>query len=255
MQKLLEIFFVLSLLTISTSCSKLEGDDPCYNCPTRDSEAQVSQSDVSVPPAGVQTLLLGHYFAIRYLEVVKYKVHIFATRDVNDWMLVKSHEMIKNMIDALSSPSHQDKFKGHQFFIITNRDPIVPNGAPGHRNTGMGNFSIINQDIICRSAVDTIRPDNVPQYRAWDTPVHEFGHSFEILLDPDQGLVKVHEVFNPNHNSAYNNEYFAWAVEKWFNASYAGSYTRDTLDTYVRQYLGQFFREEHSWTPSCDDRP
>lgn len=253
--KNIKFTIIASYLFLQISCSKLEGENNCENCPKRDPESTVSEADVSIPLTGTQTKFIGHYIPIRYLEVVKYNVHIFGTRDVTDWMMIKSHEMIKNILDSLKETSYQDKFKGHELFIITDRDPIVPGGVPGHRNTGMGAYTIINQDLVCRVAVDTIYPDLDASYRAWDTPVHEFGHSLEIQLDPNRGIIDIYKANDQNYNSSYDYEYFSWAIEKWFNASYAGKYTRSSLSNYIKDYLENFFLEENTWTPNCNGYP
>jgi len=137
-------------------------------------------------------------------------------------MMKESYVLISNMVAALKHPEDQRRFRGHQAFIITDVDPDLTQigSIPGHRNTGGNGFSLFNEALVCTKAVDTIRPNNPPEYRGWNTPVHEFGHSIEITLGLQSRSNTLFKEKVKSYNSKNAREYFAWATQKWFGCDH-----------------------------------
>ena len=224
-------------------------------CRETDTTPSVTASDITAPPTGVQTELVDYYAVTKYLKVQTPEVHIFGTNGVSDWMMVRTHEMAEHVLAQLNSASDRNRFSGHHIFAITDDDPTVPNGWPGQRNTGGAQYTIVNEVLVCATAVDTIRPDDPAIYRAWDTPVHEFGHAVELVLDLRETSIEIHERWDPGYSVEVSGEYFAWASQFWFNAGLTGACGVDALQPYDAQYFLGIFSGEEIWRPSCAGRP
>lgn len=190
-----------------------------------------------------------------YLRLEKFDVHIYGSPDVHAWTLVGTYRMAEAMIGALTLQEHRDAFAGYEIFVITNDQPDI-GVIPGHKNTGTRSWAVLNQHIICATAVDTIRPGNAPAYRAWDTPVHEFGHGIEHALQLESQSDELYGALD-NYDSRVAREYFAWTTQTWFNAdqSKTGTGYRDEIAEPGRSYFTSLFDEDVFWTPSCDGRP
>ncbi|MFA5191337.1 MAG: hypothetical protein WC740_11460 [Verrucomicrobiia bacterium] len=211
---------------------------------------------IEKPPAGVQTIWL-FYKPTQYLQIQEFKIHVFGTATVSEWMMRESYVLIHNMVAALKRDEDRRKFAGHQAFLITDADPdLTQIGAvPGHRNTGGRGFSLFNEVLVCAKAVDTIRPNAPPAYRGWNTPVHEFGHAIEHTLKLESRSDKLFSKNTPNYNSKVAREYFAWATGKWFASDRVGSPGRKALPKWEYDYLATIFSEDNEWVPNQAPRP
>ena len=189
--KIILRFAILSalILNISVSCSKKDESASTTTSYTRASTTcnssttipTVNETDVISPPASVQSQLVGHYTPTKYIKVSDYNIHVFGTDNVSNWMMVHTHEMARNIVGSMLSTVDQQKFNDHHIFVITDNDPTIGTAA-GQRSTGSAEYTVMNQVLVCATAVDTIRPDDAAVYRAWDTPIHEFGHSVDDAL-------------------------------------------------------------------------
>lgn len=164
----------------------------------------------------------------------------------------ESYSLIRNIIAALKNPEDRKKFSGHQAFLITDADPDLSQigiAKKGHRNTGGSGYSLFNEALVCTSAVDTLYPNLAPAYRAWDTPVHEFGHAIELTLElkPRTAAVFSKEI---SKHPVYAGEAFAWTTEAWFD-----SRKRRKMPKAHFEYFATIFSRDNDWFPSRDPRP
>lgn len=222
--------------------------------PGADAANTEALAPIRTPPFGVQTRW-PFYKPTKYLHIKEYDMHILGTVSVTDWMMRESCTLVRNMVSALKRPEDRAQFAGHQTYLITDADPALPGSRQGHRNTGGKGFSLFNEALVCRAATDTIRPDMKPVFRAWNTPVHEFGHAIEHTL----GLEARSDALYKRHAKHYNpdvaREYFAWATQQWFASTRNGS-GRETLPGWHAEYLASIFAVSKRWVPKCpDDRP
>ncbi len=189
--KIILRFAILSvlILNISVSCSEKDESASTITSYTR-SEHYLqfkqntptgSETAVISPLASVQIQLVGHYTPTKYIKVSDYNIHVFGTDNVSNWMIVHTNEMACNIVGSMLSTVDQQKFNHHHIFVITYNDPTIGTTA-GQRNTSSAEYTIMNQVLVCATAFDTIRPDDAAVYRAWDTPIHEFGHSVDDAL-------------------------------------------------------------------------
>lgn len=187
-----------------------------------------------------------HYKPVKHLLNSRYNFHIFGTENVRDSIMQEASKVFENVIDHLKTDDMREKFQGHYFLVITYDDPDVLGASiSGHKNTGSTGYVVMTQELICTSAVDTIRPDNAPEYRGWDTPVHEFGHSIEYTLGLLDETRKRVEENSPGYNIS---EAFAWAITEWFNMT--GK--RESMSSWTKNYLSSVFNSDLSYTPSCE---
>ena len=208
------------------------------------------------PPKDVQTRFL-FYKPTQYLHIKEFNIHVFGTPTVTPWMMRQSHELIRQMVASLKNPEDRRKFSGHQAFLITDADPDLSQigSVKGHRNTGGKGFSVFNEVLVCAKAVDTIRPNDPPIYRAWDTPVHEFGHAIEQTLGLESRSDSVFKTNCEGYDPKVAREYFAWATEKWFNSGPDGTHGRDSMPDWEYDYLSTIFSKDNDWCPSQKSRP
>lgn len=193
------------------------------------------------------------YAVTQYLYLAEYDVHVFGTENVSEWMLLGTYEMARGMISSLKRAADRDQFRNHHFFVITNDDPDVPGGTTGHKNTGNEAYTVVTQELVCATATGTLRPNAPPKWRAWNTPVHEFGHAIELALGLRQTTVQLysnHPGFNPDVQS----EYFAWTSQHWFDAEIERPAPdfRQQMPSYKREYFASIFVESDIWRPSCE---
>lgn len=169
-------------------------------------------------------------------------------------MMRESCELIRQVVACLKNPTDREKFSGHQAFLITNADPdlSLARGRKGQRGTGGKGFSVFNEALVCTTAVSTLYPDQPPQYRGWNVPVHELGHSVENTLDLKDRSDDVFKKNVPNYNPEKRREYFAWATEEWFGCARRG---RGAMSKWKYEYLATIFSEENKWIPNCNPRP
>ena len=221
--------------------------------------AQQSVADpaliIQSPLKGVQTVW-PFYKPTKYLYIKEYNIHVLGTETVSDWMMGESYSMISHVVAALKSPEYRNKFSGHQAFLITDADPdlSIVGSVKGHRNTGSRGKSLFNEALVCTTAVDTIRPNGPPVYRAWEVPIHEFGHSVEHTLQLESQSDAIYSKNVPNYNPKIAREYFAWATEKWF-ASRINSKGREAMPKWEIEYLSSIFSQDDPWVPSQKPRP
>lgn len=228
-----------------------------YSCRTSDTEASATDADITTPPAGAQTYLTDTYSPTKYLAVdaAGVHLHVLGSSSVSNWMMVQTHSMAKNIVESIASAHQRAKFEGHQFLVITDSDPVIPNARAGQRNTGAVGYTVVNEVLVCATAVDTIRPDDAAVYRAWDTPIHEFGHSIERTLGIKPVTMSLESKANPNYDSNVSDEYFAWATQKWFNADLQGRCGFDAIDSFENGYLYSVYKTSQIWKPTCAGRP
>ncbi|MFK7996993.1 MAG: discoidin domain-containing protein [Granulosicoccus sp.] len=180
-------------------------------------------------------------------------IHIYGTGNVHSWMMQQTEEMARGIVSSIRQENQRAKFDNHHIFVITDDDPDVPFATiPGHKNTGNSRYTVVNQTLICASAVDTIRPNHDPVWRGWDTPIHEFGHSIEFALD----LLSASDlVFAAK---TLQREYFPWRVGSWFNADlrYSGVQpSREAMFPTESLYLSTVFDSQDPWQPTCEGAP
>lgn len=212
--------------------------------------------EIKNPPRKVQTMWK-IYKPTKYIHIEEFDIHVLGTSTVSDWMMKESSVLIYHMVRALKSRSDQRRFRGHQAFIITDDDPDLTHdgGDEGHRNTGGKGFSLFNEALVCAKAVDTLYPDEEPAYRAWDVPVHEFGHAIEETLDLEKDCRRVFKKYLPNFDRDVASEYFAWATQVWFASDNVPSSGRKSMPTWQYKFLSNIFDENQKWFPSQDPRP
>ncbi|NVJ60190.1 MAG: hypothetical protein HWE27_07370 [Gammaproteobacteria bacterium] len=213
------------------------------------------------------TEIPGYYDVQRYLllelQNPSIQIHIYGTNKVSTWMLNNVSQMVENMIGGMNYSSHRVQFNDHHIFVITDDDPDVPySSLPGHKNTGTIGFTILNQTIICAEAVDTLYPDLPPTWRAWDTPIHEFGHAIEHTLALETYSDSVFRSAEPNYNQSVAREYFSWFSETWFDANLSKNTNgktlqekRSALHQSIFGYYNWLFNFNDNWKPSCTGRP
>lgn len=198
------------------------------------------------------------YDPVKYLYVEEFDMHILATEGVTDWTVLGAREMAVNMVRSIQAQSDRDKFKNHHFFVITEEDPDVPGAIrTGHKNTGNAQYTVFTQDNICSIHAGSFNPTATPVWRAWNTPVHEFGHAIELALGKRNTTISTYEAnttWAVNSNGA---EFFAWGMQAWFNANISkeGDDYRESLPAYQQEYYGSIFDISDVWTPSCEGKP
>ncbi len=198
-----------------------------------------------------------YYEPIRYLYLPEFKIHIFGTENVSDWTLVGDYKMAQGIVSTITKAEDRKKFENYHVFVITAEDPDVPGAViGGHKNTGNASYTVFTQDMVCKAAVDTIRPNEAPAWRAWNTPVHEFGHGVELALGLRNTTVQLYSE-NPGFNSEWQAEYFAWGTEAWFDGALKHPQPdfRQEISEFRRNYFASIFNESEIWRPSCEGRP
>jgi len=203
------------------------------------------------PAAVQQRLLLDLYQPAQSRYIEEYGVHIVGTAGVSPEMLPRVHDLILHMLDSLADPRHQVLFEDHYVLVITDDDPEVPGGVPGQRNTGSAVATVINEALVCQTSVDSQRPDATPVYRGWDTPIHEFGHSLEDVLQLGARSDAVFSRSVSSYDVSVAREYFAWTMQAWFDSEQDNGTTRADLGSDEREYFATIFRQDDSWRPSC----
>lgn len=211
-----------------------------------------SPSGSSGAPPGELNLQRASLRPVKYLRVEPYGVHIMGTAGVSDRMMLRTYDLIEHMLGAMRDPEHRRRFAGHQVFVVTDSDPdiraLTNSGArAGHRNTGTSRYSMFNEALVCTRAVDTIRPDAAPEYRAFDTPVHEFGHAIEAVLGLGSQVDALFSVRQPNYRPAIAREYFSFSTQHRFDSPPS----RD-VPAFETEFIARVFSPEDTWRPSCD---
>jgi hypothetical protein len=209
---------------------------------------------ITAPPPNVQTKWSDHYVSTKYLKIERYNVHILGSPTVSDWFMRESHEVIGKIIDAMIKPEDRAKFWGFQALLITNADPdlVGRGGVPGHRNSGGNGWSLFCEDVVCVTAVDTIRPNDPPEYRGWIVPLHEFGHAVELTLGLQATTRALRFENNEPLEGAYYFETYAWAVANWFSERPVSA--RAGFAPWEYNYLATVFDTTNTWAPSCEPR-
>ena len=172
-------------------------------------------------------------------------------------MMVHTHEMARNIVGSMLSALDQQKFNDHHIFVITDNDPTIGTTA-GQRNTGSAEYTVINQVLVCATAVDTIRPDDAAVYRAWDTPIHEFGHSVDDALGIREEFAELERKNAPWYEEWVKYEFFPWTMENWFDAVINGSCGSDNttqVQDFESGYFATIFSTSNIWKPNCQGRP
>lgn len=209
---------------------------------------------ITAPPPNVQTKWSDVYVSTKYLKIERYNVHILGSPTVSDWFMRESQDVIGKIIDAMIKPEDRLKFWGFQALLITNADPdlVGRGGVPGHRNSGGNGWSLFCEDIVCVTAADTIRPNDRPEYRGWETPLHEFGHAVELTLGLRETTRAIRLANNASLDGAYYWETYAWAVATWFSENPIGA--RAGFDRWEYDYLATVFDPTNPWAPSNEPR-
>jgi len=184
------------------------------------------------------------------------KLHIHGTANVTEWVMNGTARMATNILASLRNPEDIMKFDNHNIYVITDNDPDIPNAKDvGHKNTGNAKYTIINQALICATAIDTLYPNLLPAWRAWDTPIHELGHSIEFALNLQEKSDSIYST-TTDYNINASREYFAWQTEQWFDAdlSFHGDVLlekRLALSSEKFDYFSSIFDASDNWRPSC----
>ncbi len=211
----------------------------------------------SLPNVNTKQAVNTLYKPVKYLHVPKFDVHILGTAGIHDWTLVGASKMVSGILSTLKRDEDVQKFRNYHVFVITDDDPDVPGAVnTGHKNTGNESYMVITQGLICATAVGTLRPNNAPQWRAWDTPIHEFGHGIELGLGLLSTTIERYSSA-PGFDESVQREYFAWTSQAWFDSeiSRPGENFRMSLPAYRREYFATIFEESEIWRPTCEGRP
>lgn len=208
------------------------------------------QGSIVAVPANT-TPYFTHEKYTKYLYMPKYQMHFFATESVGNDKIFAICSLVKNMTASLKSSTDRTKMSGHKVHINTQKDPGLPGTSPPQRDGGAGGGTLMSVELICGSPpVDPLNPNADRRYRAWDTPVHEFGHSIEIRLGYEG---KSNQIFSkePGYDKNYAREYFAWATQNWFSSDVYTKQTRSTMKSSHRDYLSTIFNTGSTWVPKC----
>jgi len=193
------------------------------------------------------------YNMTQHMHAPRFDIHLVATPGVSEWMIRETAKLLDQMVAALKHEAQREAFAGHRAYLITDDDPSIPGAMAGHRNTGGDGYSVFNEALVCTTAVDTIRPDHAPEYRAWDTPVHEFGHAIEHTLKLEAKSDAVYSKHVKGYNPKVKREYFAWSVQRWFDCLHPQR-TRANMPKWEYDYLASVFDSENTWAPSKEPR-
>lgn len=218
-------------------------------CGSEDPHAREKGVEIKVPPFGIHNHWPIYNFT-QYLYTEQYNFHTLGTPGVSEWMMRESQILTQKMIDALLHSKDRRKFSGHRNYLVTDYDPSIPGATKGHRNTGTRGFSMFNETLACATAVDTLYPEGLPERRAWNTPVHEFGHAIEFTLGLEERSDQVYKKHIPNYNPKVAREYFAWSVQRWFDSMHPLR-TRENMQEWEYNYLASVFDAENRWKPKC----
>jgi hypothetical protein len=213
------------------------------------SEQTESLPPIACPPIGAHNRWPIYHFT-QYLHIDKYDIHVLGTPEVSDWMMRESMNLVDQMVGALKSEEDRKKFAGHRNYLVTDVDPSIPGARKGHRNTGGNGFSMFNDYMTCCTSTDTLYPDAKPRKRAWNTPVHEFGHSVEHTLELKNRSDEVFKANIHNYDPKVAREYFAWAVQEWFESNPRRS-PREKMVKWKYDYMASVFDEKNTWKPTC----
>ena len=96
----------------------------------------------------------------------------------------------------------------------------------------------------------TLRPNGAGSYRAWNTPVHEFGHAIEETLGLHARTANVHSANRDDYKRSIR-EYFAWGTQEWFASAADAKWNRDMMNDWEHDYLATVFDVENAWVPKC----
>ncbi len=203
-----------------------------------------------------------HYDVEKYVLVEDFDIHIFGTGGVSDWVMLGAHEMAFNVVDSMLDEQDQDEMAGSYILILSEDDPSIPNAAPGLKNAGSYEWMVMAEELVCATAADTLYADVEPKWRAWNTPLHEFGHLVEFRLGLGQDMKDIYDgriAESLQFAGGMPGEIFAWTTQAWFNDTLERSDGfRSNLqeqDYLASQYFSTIFDEENDWKPSCDGRP
>jgi hypothetical protein len=254
--RLLAVHFISLCLTVSCGKKSSVLSEVKTSCRASQATPEISESAVqSSVPNGVQTQLTDTYAPNKYLKIDSLNIHIFGSPTSSNWMMVRVYEMAKNIVDSLNRDKWKANFSGHEIFVVTDSDPVIPGGLPGQRNTGNNKYTVVNEVLVCATAVDTIRPNLPAVYRAWDTPVHEFGHSVDQALGIRASTASWFRLFDPYFSEDTSDEHLAWTSESWFGAALTGTCGAERLSEFQEKYFSFFFTPDQIWVPSCAGRP
>ena len=209
-------------------------------------------SDISQPPADFELERWGDLYDVdKYLTIEHLGIEVVATATVDDELMRESCRLIEGMVTAIDDPAERALFVGHQATLITDADPDISTqgGVAGQRNTGGAGFSLFNTDLVCATHADTIN-SNPPTYRAWNTPVHEFGHAIELTLDLRDDSNDVYSANQSGYSAQYAGEYFAWSAQAWFNNTSHGG-ERSDMEDWAYDYFATVFDVDNTWSPEC----
>ena len=138
-------------------------------------------------------------------------------------------EMTKRLRPTSDNPNPRSKFDGFKVYItngepwaaLSNVSPVGPMWKPqtgpksGNflRGGASNNFLWISEQMIAKKGVKTRNADRTPdnEFRTFDQVVHEFAHSIDFQLVPDQVVNK----FDGNGTPV---ESFALRTQQWFGA-------------------------------------
>jgi hypothetical protein len=157
-------------------------------------------------------------------------------------MMLKAFDLVEHVIGSIKNSSDRSKFAGHQFFILTDNDPdlrtVGAAAQKGQRNTGSAKYTVINEALVCKKAEETIRPHDPAEYRGFDTPVHEFGHSIEAFLDLAAQSDRVYRMSIRDYDRKRSREYFSFSVQRRFGSAGRGA---ELIPGYEQTYLSTIF--------------
>ncbi len=246
---------MLTVLLFGAACSPMP-DAPVVDTGdgsgTGDGAECGCMGDIRVPPTDLPEvpLVSGTYTPTQYLHIEEFDIHILGTPSVSEWMMREGCEVVENMVRALKAAEDRAKMAGHLAYFITNDDPSV-GYIPGHRNTGGDGFSLFSEELVCATAADTLYPNGAGSYRAWNTPVHEFGHAIEITLGLQARSDAVYSANANDYNSSQRREYIAWGTQEWFASAADPKWTRETMHDWEFEYMATIFDVENAWVPKC----
>ena len=206
---------------------------------------------IQAPPTDLPVVaaISDTYTPTKYLHIEGLDIHILGTPTVSEWMMREGCQVVENMVRALKQEEDRAMFEGHLAYFITDDDPSF-GYIPGHRNTAGDGFSLFNEVLVCADAKDTLRPKSTGSYRAWNTPVHEFGHAIEETLGLHARTAKAYSENRDDYN-AKTPEYFAWGTQAWFASSPDRETIRENMYDWEFEYFATVFDVENTWLPLC----
>lgn len=190
-----------------------------------------------------------------------YGVDILGTRRTGTWAMIKTHSVIKHMINALK-PEYRSKFIGYKVIVINANDQVAKlpyleawqGDVENKRGGSIGTVTLVTEEMMCKTGVISRPEDN--RYREFDQVVHEWGHTIENALNMHYATDAAYESAVIRDVNA--REYFSAIIQRWYLSHdfTDGIDDRETMkikDPVSYNLLSSIFSEELKWSPLCGE--